>query len=138
MSGEKIDRVATLNRQATLILNLLQALSFLQQLGLDAAYAPGAPLSSPPVSTQGDDDFTQRVYGLTPREDDVLAEIIKGKSNRQIARELVVSLSTVKYHVSNILAKTGAKNRTEAVATVMQRYHPMPPFNDRLVHQSEE
>lgn len=138
MSGEKNDRAATLNRQATLILNLLQALSFLQQLGLNAAYTPGTSLSFPPVSTPGDDDFTQRVYGLTPREDEVLAGIIEGKSNRQIAQELVVSLSTVKYHVSNILSKTGAKNRTEAVATVMQRHHPVSPFNDCPARQGGE
>ena len=39
-----------------------------------------------------------------------------GKPNQQIARELVVSLATVKKHVTHVLAKLGAANRTEATA----------------------
>ena len=39
-----------------------------------------------------------------------------GRSNQAIARELVVSLNTVKKHVSHVLGKLGAANRTEAVA----------------------
>jgi DNA-binding CsgD family transcriptional regulator/pimeloyl-ACP methyl ester carboxylesterase len=51
---------------------------------------------------------------LSPREVDVLRLLAAGKGNQQIADELVISLNTVLRHVSNIFAKTGAANRTEA------------------------
>ncbi|MBC8507746.1 MAG: response regulator transcription factor [Anaerolineales bacterium] len=60
------------------------------------------------------------VYGLTPREKEVLALIVQGQSNPQIAESLVVSISTVKFHVSAIISKLGAKSRTEVVAIAMQ------------------
>jgi DNA-binding NarL/FixJ family response regulator len=53
---------------------------------------------------------------LTPRELEVLARLAAGQTNRQIADALVVTERTVKFHVSAILAKLGAANRTEAVA----------------------
>ena len=46
----------------------------------------------------------------------MLQLIAAGRSNQRIARELVVVLDTVKKHVSHVLAKLGATNRTEAVA----------------------
>jgi LuxR family maltose regulon positive regulatory protein len=52
---------------------------------------------------------------LTDRETDVLRLIAAGKSNQRIARELVVTIDTVKKHVSHLLGKLGAANRTEAV-----------------------
>ena len=52
---------------------------------------------------------------LTARELEVLGLIAMGKSNRNIADELVVTLETVKKHASHIFAKLGAANRTEAV-----------------------
>jgi LuxR family transcriptional regulator, maltose regulon positive regulatory protein len=53
---------------------------------------------------------------LTRRELEVLGKLAAGSSNQVIARELVVSLDTVKKHVSHVLGKLGAANRTEAVA----------------------
>jgi DNA-binding NarL/FixJ family response regulator len=53
--------------------------------------------------------------GLSDREVEVLRLIVRGKSNAEIAEELTISRHTVIRHVSNILAKTGAGNRTEAV-----------------------
>jgi LuxR family transcriptional regulator, maltose regulon positive regulatory protein len=52
---------------------------------------------------------------LTARELDVLRLLGTGKSNREIAEELVVSLDTVKRHVSNLFDKLGVANRTQAV-----------------------
>jgi DNA-binding CsgD family transcriptional regulator/pimeloyl-ACP methyl ester carboxylesterase len=57
-----------------------------------------------------------RPEGLSRRELEVLRLVAAGKSNHQIADELVISLFTVNRHVSNIFAKTGAANRAEATS----------------------
>jgi PAS domain S-box-containing protein len=59
-------------------------------------------------------------FDLTESEQEVLALIAEGKSNRQVAERLVISPSTVKFHVGNILRKLGVTNRTEAVALALQ------------------
>ena len=53
---------------------------------------------------------------LTGRELEVLRMLASGRSNRRIADELVVTLDTVKKHVTHIFWKLGADNRTQAVA----------------------
>ena len=53
---------------------------------------------------------------LTSRELEVLRMLAEGQPNQAIARELVVTLDTVKKHVGHLLGKLGAANRTEAVA----------------------
>lgn len=55
-------------------------------------------------------------HDLTDREREVLSLMIKGLNNREIGEQLVISSSTVKNHVSSILAKLGTASRTEAVA----------------------
>jgi NarL family two-component system response regulator LiaR len=57
---------------------------------------------------------------LTPRERDVLRLMAQGLNNKEIARDLVVSSSTVKFHVSRILGKLAATSRTEAVAIALK------------------
>jgi NarL family two-component system response regulator LiaR len=59
-------------------------------------------------------------YDLTDRERQVLALIVEGKSNIEIADELMVSLSTARFHVSTILSKLGATNRAEAAALAVK------------------
>lgn len=57
-----------------------------------------------------------RPGGLSPREIEVLQLIALGKSNREIAAALTISLNTVARHISNVFDKVGAANRTEAAA----------------------
>ena len=57
---------------------------------------------------------------LTSREQDVLALVVKGLGNQDIADDLVISLSTAKSHVSSILAKLGVASRTEAIVLVLE------------------
>jgi DNA-binding NarL/FixJ family response regulator len=59
--------------------------------------------------------------GLSEREVDVLRLIASGRSNPQIALELVISVNTVQNHVSSILAKAGLANRAEAAAYAQRR-----------------
>ncbi len=58
---------------------------------------------------------------LTPRELEVLLELARGLQNKEIAAKLIISERTVKFHVSAILAKLEAGNRTEAVRIAAQR-----------------
>jgi NarL family two-component system response regulator LiaR len=62
-------------------------------------------------------------FELTPREQEVLALLVEGLTNPEIAERLVVSRSTAKAHVSNILSKMGVSNRAEAISLALQ-YNP--------------
>ncbi len=59
-------------------------------------------------------------HDLTEREREILGLMIKGLNNRQIAEHLIISSSTVKNHVSNILSKLGTTSRTQAVAMAVE------------------
>jgi DNA-binding CsgD family transcriptional regulator/tetratricopeptide (TPR) repeat protein len=60
-------------------------------------------------------------HGLTPREREVLQHVVEGRTNRQIARALFISEKTASVHVSNIMSKLGAANRSEAAAIAHRR-----------------
>mgnify|MGYP001193103643 CR=1 FL=1 len=68
-------------------------------------------------------------HDLTEREREVLALMAEGMNNSQIAEKLVVSRSTVKFHVSSILSKLHVSNRTEAVVLALQQHLVGQPPN---------
>ncbi len=59
--------------------------------------------------------------GLTAREMDILLELAKGGTDREIAAKLVLAEGTVKTHIRHILHKLGVRNRTQAVAHVLRK-----------------
>lgn len=81
-------------------------------LAPEAADALVRAMSSPPVAREA----------LTRREREVLALMVEGLTNTEIAETLVVSLSTVKTHVSSVIAKLGASTRTEAAAIAVREH----------------
>src|SRR5580704_7622336 len=87
-----------------------------QQRLLSAAVR--APAAAPGGLEEGD---------LTPRESDVLRLIAAGKSNREIARALFVSEATVKTHVNRIFAKTGSRDRSQAMRYAYTHGYADPP-----------
>ncbi|PON16763.1 hypothetical protein C2W62_16720 [Candidatus Entotheonella serta] len=102
--------------KASLLLH--EALLTARELGMQAleeritAHISSKTVPPPPPLMDLDD--------LSPRELDVLRLLATGKSNREIAEALFISLSTVATHVRNILTKTGCANRTEAAAFALR------------------
>ncbi len=91
---------------------------------IQAAYNGRATLA--PEATQALvhalSEAPQPGFDLTPREKEVLRLMIAGLNNHEIASELVIGLSTVKFHVSSILSKLNASSRAEAVAVALQHH----------------
>jgi DNA-binding NarL/FixJ family response regulator len=79
-----------------------------------------APEPQPAVVTEAPD-------GLTTRETEVLLLIAEGLSNQEIARRLHVSTATVKTHINNLFAKTGLKDRAQAVRYAYAKGLARPP-----------
>jgi len=109
-------------RKLEAIIELLQALLAALESGADPAPRPQ------PETVTRTESPAQTAYGLTEREQEVLEQLIQGKSNRQIALALQITPATVKTHVSNMLAKMGVESRTGAVALALQgREAPVSP-----------
>jgi NarL family two-component system response regulator LiaR len=121
-------------KEGDLVKNALQAGAIgylLKDLSADelaqairAAHAGRATLS--PEAAQALIETTNQPpepgLALTEREREVLALMVEGLNNTQIAAKLTVSPSTIKSHVSNILAKLGVASRTEAVTLALRNH----------------
>ena len=66
-------------------------------------------------------DRESRPYGLTARECDIVGAISQGKSNRDIASDLGISLQTVKHHLTSIFDKTGTTSRLELALVALKQ-----------------
>ena len=80
---------------------------------IDAAAAQALVSSAKETPDQGDE--------LTVREREILTLLVAGKTNKEIAGQLSLSEGTVRFHVSNILSKMRASNRTEAASKALQQ-----------------
>ncbi len=78
---------------------------------LDRMSALMSPMNCPPPSAD---------LALTPRETEVLQQVALGKTNQEIASELIVSATTVKTHVQNILQKLNVSDRTQAAVVALR------------------
>lgn len=97
-------------------------LSMLRLLFLDQGCVPNALLAmSSPLAQGQDDTRSQRLdANLTPRENEILRLVARGKQNKLIAADLAVSEHTVKLHMHNIMQKLGVTNRTEAAGIYLK------------------
>ncbi len=73
---------------------------------------------SPPVVAEGPSEEFLSKYAITEREREIISKVIQGKSNADIASDLVISLATVKTHLHNIYTKTGVDSRYDLLARV--------------------
>jgi DNA-binding CsgD family transcriptional regulator len=85
------------------------------------AEVPGLRLAAPDEAADAvlvapGETPTESDVALTPRELDVLSLVAEGASNKAIARQLAISVHTVKFHIASLLDKLDAQGRTDAVA----------------------
>jgi NarL family two-component system response regulator LiaR len=102
---------------------LLKTVSAAELVAAVRSAVAGKPSLSPEAAQVLLQTFRQpgeEQYDLTEREQEILALMADGLPNSEIAGRLVVSHSTVKFHVSNILSKLGVASRTEAVAMALK------------------
>jgi len=97
---------------------------------IKAAYAGQATLA--PEATEALIRSTRQRnevgFDLTEREQEVLALLVAGSSNLEISQDLSIAMATVKFHLTNIFAKLGARNRVEA-ATIALEHHLLSKRN---------
>ncbi len=93
--------------------------------GVTSGEAPISPIMAAKMlqefSGEGRTGNAQRISGLTSREMEVLKALAQGQGNKEIAGDLVISESTVKYHLRNILDKLHLENRAQVIAYASRR-----------------
>lgn len=72
------------------------------------------------IELENNENNRENDYHLTHREKDVLGYLIQGLSNEEIARELYVTIATVKAHLGSIFSKFCVKNRTQAIVIALK------------------
>jgi DNA-binding NarL/FixJ family response regulator len=107
-------RVRTLATDSIEVAGEFDSLAAARLAGIDS----DAILIAPETHDLDEDEFEEP---LTPREVEVLELLAEGLPNKAIALRLRISDQTVKFHVSSISAKLGAKNRTDAVRRAVRR-----------------
>jgi DNA-binding NarL/FixJ family response regulator len=117
-SPEEMAAAVRAARQGLFVLHPLAATMLLAELRAD-----DTPLleNGSALETELDRRPQELIEPLSPRELDVLRLMVRGLSNKQIAKELVITEHTVKFHIRSILGKLGAANRTEAVTLALQK-----------------
>jgi DNA-binding NarL/FixJ family response regulator len=123
LKGEHTDHVlasvrAVLNGETPLDQGL--AMSLLRCLAEEQEAARSTPPRPLPEPTSRERAATSLPSALTPREMEVLSRLALGETNRQIAEELHISLSTVKRHLERILSKLGVSDRTQAAVKAIE------------------
>ena len=76
------------------------------------------------------DDINHRIDSLTPRENEVMALVVTGHSNKSIAKELGVSIKTVEVHRGNLMSKMKAKSLSELVRIALTTDRPLKQTSD--------
>lgn len=107
------------------------AISYLQKnvsakelgIAIRSAYEGKMTLSPEAAQALANSVAQPQIHGeqLTERERDVLKCMVDGLSNNEVAEKLVISLGTVKFHVSNIFHKLGVESRVEAVKLAIEQ-----------------
>jgi DNA-binding NarL/FixJ family response regulator len=123
LKGEHTDHLldavrAVLNGETPLDQRL--AMSLLRHLGEQEEAARSTPPRWSPEPTSRERAATSLSNALTPREMEVLSRIALGETNRQIAEELHISLSTVKRHLERFLSKLEVSDRTQAAVKAIE------------------
>jgi DNA-binding NarL/FixJ family response regulator len=112
---ELVQAIQLINKGYTqLSPGLAQKLIQTAQLSAQTAPPPANPVTL-------DADSTSE---LTPREQEILQLIAQGSSNREIAQSLYISEKTVKNHITNLLARLGLRDRTQAAIYFHERGNP--------------
>jgi NarL family two-component system response regulator LiaR len=106
---EEIFKAIRLTMEGASLLQPVIASKLLRHVGQQQTRGARLTPSLPPIEE------------LTEREVEVLQLLAQGKPNKEIAAHLVISERTAKFHVSSVMSKLGATNRTEAVSLAVQR-----------------
>ncbi|HEV2072656.1 MAG TPA: LuxR C-terminal-related transcriptional regulator [Thermomicrobiales bacterium] len=117
LGAERFTAAIVTGRQLPFAAAVAAALALAETLAQDADLPAAIPS---PVLLPFNVPPTPARFGLTPREQEVLGLLIKGKSNPEIAKQLFISPRTATTHVTNILAKFGVETRAAAVAFAFQ------------------